>query len=63
MKKTRIIRKTGIVLLAVIAFASCKKKGPETITNQDDYQVYLESTDMKSTVPIIEEKYFLAHKV
>lgn len=50
--------KVTLLTAAVIAFASCKKKGPETITNQDDYQVYLESTDMQKTAPLIEENSF-----
>jgi len=48
------IIKTTLLAVAVIAFASCKKKGPETITNQADYQVYLKTTDMKNTAPILE---------
>ena len=47
--------KVTLLTAAVIAFASCKKKGPETITNQADYQVYLETTDMKSTAPILND--------
>jgi len=52
------IIKTTLLAVAVIAFASCKKKGSETITNQADYQVYLTTTDMKNTAPILEENNF-----
>ena len=54
--------KVTLLTAAVIAFASCKKKGPETITNQADYQVYLETTDMKSTAPILKENNFWLSK-